>query len=102
MGNPSNIIPFTDGKAYSLKHDWLVEHGYIDYIDGMQVLSADAVSILSGVPASKIKGAVEDGIVPNELVYEMKTKARYVKERYGTNDLVEILYAATHGGGSDE
>lgn len=102
MGNPSNIIAFADNKAYSQKHDWLVEHGYIGYIDGVQVLSSGAVSILSGVPASKIKSALKDGFVSNEVVYEMKMKARHVKERYGTNDLVEILYAATHGGGSDE
>lgn len=102
MGNLSNILPFGVGKAYKEKHDWLVEHGYISYIDGVQFLSSRAVSILSGVPASKIKGAVKDGFVSNEVAYEMKRKARSVKERYGTSDYVEILYAATHGGEFDE
>lgn len=102
MNAASSIIPFENRSAHSYKHDWLVEHGYIDYIDGMQVLSSRAVSILSGVQASKIKGAVKNGFVSNEVTYEMKRKARSVKERYGTNDYVEILYAATHGGEFDE
>lgn len=102
MNAASSIIPFENRSTHSIKHDWLVEHGYIGYIDGVQVLSSGAVSILSGVPASKIKSALKDGFVSNEVVYEMKMKARHVKERCGTNDLVEILYAATHGGGSDE
>lgn len=102
MNAASSIIPFENRSTHSLKHDWLVEHGYIGYIDGVQVLSSRAVSILSGVPASKIKSAVKDGLVSNEVSYEMKRKARSVKERYGTNEYVEILYAATHCGEIDE
>lgn len=102
MNAASSIIPFENRSTHSLKHDWLVEHGYIGYIDGVQVLSSRAVSILSGVPASKIKSAVKGGLVSNEVVYEMKMKARSVRERYGTNDFVEILYAEARGGEFDE
>lgn len=76
------------------KRAWLISHGYIAMVDGIECLSAQAISALMGFAyrSDELKqmAAGKDAI---PVTPKMIEGAKQVKKAAGTNDMVEILYA---------
>lgn len=86
------------------KFEWLQAHGYMQEINGGQTLSTKALSLISKVPAEKLRLAVTRGMlesgttngtfhIPEDMLRDMRRGSKELQAKYNTTNMIEILYA---------
>lgn len=76
------------------KLKWLVEHGYMDVIDGVPWTTVKGTSLLCKVDVSRLQGVsdlVEAFSADNVLSRDMRRGLKENAAAYGTYDTVELL-----------
>lgn len=77
------------------KLKWLVEHGYMDVIDGVPWTTVKGTSLLCKVDVSRLQGVsdlVEAFSADNVLSRDMRRGLKENAAAYGTYDTVELLW----------
>ena len=81
------------------KRSWLLKHGYMKEVDGVDMLSAEATARLGGdvVTGKDLADSVKNGSLSGKTVGFMCEGASFMRDIYGTSDIVELLYASFSG-----
>lgn len=77
------------------KLNWLVEHGYVDVVDGVPWTTRKGTSLLCKVDAPRLQGVsdlVEAFSADNALSRDMRRGLKENAAAYGTYDAVELLW----------
>ncbi len=74
---------------------WLVEHGYMDVVDGVAWTTRKGTSLLCKVDVSRLQGVsdlVEAFSADHVLSRDMRRGLKETAAAYGTYDAVELLW----------
>lgn len=74
---------------------WLVEHGYMDVVDGVPWTTREGTSLLCKVDVSRLQGVsdlVEAFSADNVLSRDMRRGLKENAAAYGTYDAIELLW----------
>lgn len=77
------------------KLKWLVEHGYMDVVDGVPWTTREGTSLLCKVDAPRLQGVsdlAEAFSADNVLSRDMRRGLKENAAAYGTYDAIELLW----------
>lgn len=82
--------------TYREKYEFLVANGYLSKQEDDFTFSLSAVAAFSGTSPDRWKASISDGVarLSNDLARDARRGYRELSARVGTNDPVEVLYAA--------
>jgi predicted AlkP superfamily phosphohydrolase/phosphomutase len=77
------------------KRKWLCEHGYLKIVKGLECISTKGVALVSDVDEERLRKFIKSGekTFPDNLARDMKRGAQGLMARFGSDDMIEILYA---------
>lgn len=77
------------------KRKWLCEHGYLKIAKGLECISTKGVALVSDVGEERLRKFIKSGekTFPDNLARDMKRGAQGLMARFGSDDMIEILYA---------